>query len=276
MKIAAHIPFFFNHNRLQYLIQVIEGLNNFDELPEIFIYSNKSIKQLAKYKNVRVKKYRYLQNGRWQFRHTQLGFKIGLRCIRHSFYLTWECRSVIKKYIKNFDVQIYLEDDILFTKENLEYWFLNKDSLVNNGYNLGFLRVENDDSGNLFCSDLWSKPSKIIEIQGRKYLVNDINPYCAFWIYDKKELLEFTKSKEWKFNFLRYNIREKSAIGWHGKDMDRYKDTLLPLVQSENGYKVPYSCAVHHLPNNYIGHEAFCTIKFPLEYLYVKSEGDFF
>ena len=42
----------------------------------------------------------------------------------------------------NYDIFIYSEEDILFTKKNLNYWNKYKDKCINKNYNLGFLRVE--------------------------------------------------------------------------------------------------------------------------------------
>jgi hypothetical protein len=264
MKLAVHVTFFYDKNRVGYLNDVI---NNLLELPEdvtIYIYGNKRIC----FKNKKIKQFifGYRRNFRWQFRYNHTFNKIGFKLFIHPYYLSWENRNYVEKFIDKYDVQMYLEDDIKFTKANFEYWFKNHEKVIKQGYNLGFLRVENDEKGNWFYSDLWEKPQQIILIDGVRYLLNSVNPYCAFWIYDKKELSEFIKSKEWKFNFVRYNIREKSSIGWHGKDMSRYKGSVIPLLEIENKLIIDKGCIVHHLPNNYIGHEAFCTIKHPLTY----------
>ena len=87
-----------------------------------------------------------------------------------------------------------------------------------------------------------------------------------FWIYDKKELKKFVESDEWRFKFKGYGIREMSAIGWHGKNMERYKGTIIPLRSTENNtYVVNDDCKVHHFPNNYIGSNEFCCIKLPVQ-----------
>jgi len=50
------------------------------------------------------------------------------------------------------------------------------------------------------------------------YVVNQKNPYCAFWIYDRHEFALFIKSPHWNLNLRQikgYDIREMSAIGLH-------------------------------------------------------------
>ena len=44
-----------------------------------------------------------------------------------------------------------------------------------------------------------------------------------------------------------YGIREMSAIGWHGKNMSRYKATIIPLINK----KLNSSCYIEHLSNNH-------------------------
>ena len=43
-------------------------------------------------------------------------------------------------------------------------------------------------------------------------------------------------------------IREMSAIGWHGKNMFRYENTIIPL---KKGDKLNSGCFVNHLTNNH-------------------------
>jgi hypothetical protein len=133
----------------------------------------------------------------------------------------------------------------------------------NSGYNLGFLRTE-FDGNQKFITDLTKPLTNTISIDDKLFIINDNNPYCGFWIYSKKELKEFIKSKEWFFDFEHYGIREKAAIGWHGKNMSRYKNTIIPLIENNNNLETLYHSNVHHLPNNYINHKFFCKIKFPI------------
>lgn len=79
------------------------------------------------------------------------------------------------------------------------------------------------------------------------------NPYCSFWIYDKNEFFNFTKSKFWRFDW-RYEtisgeklIREINAIGYHHPLMKRYKATIVP----EKKNKILNDCFINHLSNKY-------------------------
>jgi hypothetical protein len=267
MDIAAHITFFFVKERLIYLKQVVQNLQLLPYQKTIFIYSNVSLDGYFSSDNIIniVSNYRKWNYHRIGNKANRLLRSLGFISLVHPFYLSWENRKQVEKIIDKYDVQIYLEDDIVFNSSSFEYWLNNKDICLKNGFNLGFLRIEIAEDGRKFITDISAYPSKIVEFCGKLYLVNEENPYCGFWIYDKKELTSFIKSKEWNFRFGNYEIREKSAIGWHGKNMNRYKATVIPLLKSSNGdYITDIGCYVHHLPNNYIGHNTYCKVRYPI------------
>jgi hypothetical protein len=260
MKIAAHITFYFVESRLKYLQKVVDNLELLPHNVNIFIYCNEDITDLIKSSKVAVKVYHYKKskilgynNGIWN--------SLGMTKFVHPYYLSWENRKFIPNIVDDYDIQIYLEDDIAFTNENLNYWLSFKDICLKHHYNLGFLRIEEDSSNQIYVTDPDTIPAKLITIEDQPFLINDINPYCGFWIYDRVELAQFIKSKEWSFKFKGLPIREKSAIGWHGLMMNRYVNTILPVSLENDKKLLSKECLVHHLPNNYIDHSVHCQIK---------------
>jgi hypothetical protein len=129
---------------------------------------------------------------------------------------------------------------------------------------LGFLRIEfknNDD--NEYVTDLFDgcKLKQLVELDDILYCINDVNPYCAFWIYDKSEFNRFVNSKYYDINnIMDYEIREKSAIGLHGISNYWYRGTLIPITKKTLHEK----CKIFHLPNNYAidNNSCFAKIKF--------------
>ena len=71
------------------------------------------------------------------------------------YYLTWQPRKLLKKQLQDYDIFIYSEDDILIPERAFNYWLRNKNSLIKNDANVGFLRVESKD-GEDFLSDITS------------------------------------------------------------------------------------------------------------------------
>jgi hypothetical protein len=165
------------------------------------------------------------------------------------------------KQRNEYDIFMYIEDDILVPKKAIEYWLTYHERLVEQTYNLGFLRVE-VDKGVEYIVDLDKGGfDTTLQIDNAPYCVNNKNPYCAFWIYDKKEFARFIDSKYYNIeNIKGYNIRESSAIGLHGKTRYWYKDTLIPIIDN----KLVADCKIYHMPNNYVTnkHTRFGKTKF--------------
>jgi hypothetical protein len=99
---------------------------------------------------------------------------------------------------------------------------------------------------------MWNRPFKLVSEAYYKIL-NDVNPYTAFWIYDNKEFKRFLQSPSWDPSTLvpAYGVREAAAIGMHHTriPLRLYNFTLLPLTQD---MKVDPNCRVYHLANNYV------------------------
>jgi hypothetical protein len=245
MKIAVHITHYnqvgsqntgpLKLNKFDYLEKILKTYLSISKNIKIFIHTNDN-KLISKNRKIA-----YIYHD--------------LRKEHDHNILTWKCRSLIKRQLKKFDIFIYSEDDILFTKKNLEYWHNYKNECLVENYNLGFLLCEYDNKKKDFYTvRINNKLSKYIFLNNNKYIINDINPYYCFWIYDSKELEKFTRTKWWNFSWSGnnfnsfYGLAEMSAVGWHGKNMDRYHETILPLKNEE----IVNGSLLHHLPNNYI------------------------
>jgi hypothetical protein len=88
-----------------------------------------------------------------------------------------------------------------------------------------------------------------------EFAINDVNPYCAFWMYDKDEFRKFCKSECYSLKELHqrdeYGVCETSAIGMNGKANIWYEGTLIPVINNQ----VHPDSKVLHLPNNFMNHE---------------------
>jgi hypothetical protein len=172
----------------------------------------------------------------------------------HPFYLSWKCRDLMADQKNDYDIYIYSENDILFSKKNFLYWKKYKDVCISRKLNLGFCRVEKKSNKN-FLTDIYYKLNQYIRLDNFFFLINNKNPFCAFWIYDSKEFINFVNSDVWKFNWKKNyqcfnDIRAMSAIGWHGINMNRYHYTVIPLSKR---FKILNSSLIKHLRNNYAG-----------------------
>ena len=236
-KIAVHITFFLGKNylnRINFLRKIIDSYKKISKNLDIFIHINKKLHNKYKIKDV--------------------NYILHNLSLEDPYTLSWKSRKLIYEQKDIYDVFIYSEDDILFTKNNFDYWINFKDICIKNNFNLGFIRVEKNNN-KIYSIDVTTQLNKYLIINNNRFIVNDINPYCAFWIYDRQELNKFINSNIWNFNWrneFSYGVREMSAIGWHGLKMTRYKDTLILLAKSnKKKYIVNLDSLIYHLTGNY-------------------------
>ena len=241
MKQVTHIAFFYIKERLIYLNKVIQNMNIYTHECDIYIHTNITDLELN------------------DINYTNGSLIIIYHDLTNTdpFYLTWKPRDILKHQIDEYDIFMYIEDDILVPIETIKYWLKYKDQVLINKCNLGFFRIEIDNKGDEYCTDQHFPTDNSINryltntfvINNEKYIINDINPYCGFWIYDKNEFIKFVNSEYYNINNIRgYGIRESSAIGLHGVETPWYNHTVIPCINES----LTPDCKVYHLPNNYV------------------------
>ena len=99
----------------------------------------------------------------------------------------------MNEQINEYDYFMYIEDDIFVPKQTIEYFLQYSPLMVFNKYNLGFVRIGKDynDCENEYIVDLPNKKmNKVLTFNSNslKCVINDVNDYCAFWIYTKHEM----------------------------------------------------------------------------------------
>lgn len=252
-KLTIHIAYFYIQERMKYVNEIINETNRYEITADIFIHTN----------NNQLREFHFNEyiNGQIQIVHHDLS-----NC--HPFFLTWTCRELMHSQKNYYDYFMYIEDDILIPFNVIKYWLRHHPKLEKLNYNLGFIRIEIDSEQIEYMTDIpiYNKFSKTIEIDGQIFIENDINPYCAFWIYNKDTFHKFTNSPLYQYENMHefgtnntHMIREKAAIGLNGLSTKYYSKTLIPLKNR----KLDPDCRVYHLPNNYVGKNAmFATIPF--------------
>jgi hypothetical protein len=248
MKMTIHITFFYIEDRIQYINRIIDETNTYHYSADLFIHTNKS--------DLMVNDFHTYTNGILTIIWHDLSDI-------HPHYLTWKCRDLLKKQKDDYDIFMYIEDDILVPYKAIQYWLKYHIELINKGYNLGFVRIEiKDKDGEEYMSDVIKHLHTNIQLDNDKYCVNNVQPYCAFWIYNKNEFHKFLNTEYYYVESYGYPIRESSAIGLHGLFTPYYKGTLIPII---NDLLHP-DCRVYHMPNNYANIEnepnGFARIKF--------------
>ena len=251
MKIAKHITFYFIFERIIFINKIIAETNKYPDLTDIFIHTNSEYLLLLHLDNY--------TNGKIKIIYHDLSDI-------HPHYLTWKCRDLLKQQRHDYDIFMYIEDDILGPSKAIKYWITYNEKLILNKYNLGFVRIEIGTDETEYITDLPNVQLHIFAlIDTQMYCVNNINPYCAFWIYNAQEFNKFVESPRYDINNIIYfsrgdYIREKSAFGLHGPNTDWYINTLIPIT----GEKLIEDCKIYHMGNNYVNDPSnlYATIKF--------------
>lgn len=245
MSISIHIPFY-NPNPEKK--EGYRNLTRFDYLKENIL----NLKKLSLPTDI--------------FIHTHNNFlndkELDANIINHQInnddlekgYLTWLTRPEMQKQKGNYDYYMYLEHDIKFTERNLQYYLRYQKSLSENKFNLGFLIYEknNEDNEN-YSIHISEKLNKFFNLNSQNFIINDLENYCCFWIYDQNQFNDFINSKWWNFkrrvhNFRHnYGITERSSIGLNALNINYFKATLLPEINN----KPDPNCFIEHITNNY-------------------------
>ncbi|MDC0450214.1 hypothetical protein OAL70_05010 [Pelagibacteraceae bacterium] len=243
-KISVHIPYYISDNyvdKSKLLKRVCNSYLKLSKKVKIFIHTNKKLKA---------------NNKKIKFIFHDLS-KI------HSYKLTWVCRKLMLRQKNLFDIFIYGEDDLLFTKNNFNYWLKYRDKCLNDDFNLGFLRVEKRKKNNLlYSSDQITKVKKYVLLKKEKFAKLE-SSNSSLWVYTREELKKFSKTRYWNFNFKWITvsgillIREMAAVGWHGENMNgqymnRYKATIIPIKNN----KLDKDSFIKHISNNYANNPA--------------------
>jgi len=249
MLITKHITFFYLEDRKCYINRIIEETNRYELTTDIFIHSN------------------YIHLKETDFiKYTNGVIKVVYHDLSNidPFYLSWKCRELLEKQRHEYDIFMYIEDDILVPSKAIKYWLEYNEKLIEHNCNLGFVRIEVENNVEYITDILAVKFDTLGTIDNTTYCINNINPYCAFWIYNKSEFNKFVDSPYYDINYIMktacYGTRESSAMGLHGIAIKWYKYTLIPLVNN----KLTDACKIYHMPNNYVTNKdsGFATIKF--------------
>ena len=228
MTIVAHICHYSSPGRMNYLKEVLATLLTYKcKTIDISVHSNAAV--VVEEKNPRGT------------------ITVHKHELKEPYDLPWRCRDLLALQSKSYDVFMYLEDDIAVPFVAFQYWHKWHKYMRKHELDVGFVRIEQRQSNKEFY--VTDQRHQLTEIR----TINDVpfvqleNIYCAFWIYDQDELMEYMKSPWWHYEPHHWGTgqREDAAIGVKFVRLA----SMAPLL-SDRKTLAP-ECCVHHLPNNY-------------------------
>jgi len=256
MKISAHIAYYhypdkeMANTRYKYVVSMLNDYFNEWEVEQldIFIHTNTEDAKII-LNNINCRG------------HIHISFIVYDLSNENPHNLTWKHRELMETQKDDYDIFLYVEDDIGIPYKAFQYWLQYRNILIMNNLNPGFIRIEKNEKNELFCTDLLVPCTPIINILNTIFVWNHQH-YCAFWICDSNELVQFMNSIYWKKHGYFPNgptapeepvwSRESAATGFKMayRGVLNSPGSVFPL--EDNNKNISDVCFVYHLPNNYI------------------------
>lgn len=246
-KLAIAVTFHYAENRFEYLSKMASKFGLLSREVEVAVITN--VADEERQNNIRDAMPKGSFNLR-VFSPTLLG---------HPFLLAWSHFDVFRRLFQE-DLSIthfmYLEDDILVSPENLEYWLQGREFLRPFGLIPSFLRYEfKKNDGNPYSTDVtkkakfWKLPR--VRVTDTYFYVNLRQPYQGMYLLDRELMHEHLSGPSSSPDFGPWGIRERAAQGLTYANVPKgYRSRNFVGFDIEQG-KVDSKCLIHHTPNNY-------------------------
>lgn len=177
--------------------------------------------------------------------------------IGHPFLLTWGHLGLFRKLLIT-DTTVthflYLEDDILVNKANIQYWLLGRKTLLPYGLVPSFVRYEEKESIP-YCTDITKKinPQTAASVATTNYYsyISSPAPYQGMYLLDRELMEEFINSPQSNPEIGKWGIREKAAQGITFVNIPNGFSSRNVIGCITNRGIADPNCFIHHTPNNY-------------------------
>lgn len=178
--------------------------------------------------------------------------------IGHPFLLPWSHFAVVKQLIQDESIThfMYLEDDTLVTKENMDYWLESYQILAPLGLIPSFLRVEKNNHDQLwYSSDVrtqfrYNKLPRVYKNKDYQF-INLPHPYQGMYLLTRELMLEHLASPSSNPEFGEWAIRERAAQGLTFQNVPKGCTSRNFIGYNSKTKQIDPKCLIHHLPNNY-------------------------
>lgn len=190
--------------------------------------------------------------------------------VGHPYLLTWIHREIFRESFSEEHVThfLYLEDDIYFGKENLEYFLEGEELLKEFGLVPGFMRFEMDQNGKQFAVDVM-KPDSIEclprVLVGQDYFwVNLRYVYQGMYLMSREHFAEFLESESFSPDYGHWGIRERAT---QGLTFEKVPDGCFSrnFIGFIRGQGLDPRSLVHHLSNKYVNVRSSRFSKVPID-----------
>jgi hypothetical protein len=249
-KLAVAVAFFYRQEKIEFLSQTLSNIHIFAKNVHIYILTNTSDKrEQAVIENC----FHKSDNAKYTILVPKL--------LGHPFFLTWSHKDIFRQLIKTDSTithYLYLEDDILLTEENIEYYLEGESRLNAHKFFPSFVRYEINIDGLKYAVDVMKKQifrvMPKIRHSDNYYYVNFSYPYQGVYLLNSKLMIEyFSKADSPDYNSV-WGIREQNTamILFHNVPDGFTSRNLVGCTYKDDIIKLDHRCLIHHLPNNYV------------------------
>jgi hypothetical protein len=176
----------------------------------------------------------------------------------HPLLLTWAHFPVFKDLFRDdsFSHFMYLEDDTLITRKNINYWIEGRELLRSHGLIPSFLRVEKKANNDEWFSSDCPHPFYIyglprVRVKKNLGFINLPELYQGMYLMDRELMFEHLNGPTYSPNSGVWGIQEKAAQGVTFANVPKGFTTRNLVPYALDTYQVDERCLIHHLPNNY-------------------------
>jgi hypothetical protein len=266
-KLAICVTCHFDPTRLCYLDQISDHFAALADKVHVTFVTDAGTDEMKQLKDA-------VEGKRFKsafFRPTGLG---------HPLLLTWSHFAVFKKLIENTSIShfLYLEDDILLTRDNVQYWMEAREQLRAYKLNPSFLRVEKKNNDTCWYATDTVRRLHFLElpripISDDLYFVSLPSPYQAMYLLDQELMKEHLSGPSSHPKFCpRWGICEKAAQGLTFANVPPgfHSRAVVPYLGRQR--RIDDNCLIHHTPNTYANKptaESFATV--PLDDLIIND-----
>jgi hypothetical protein len=242
------VTFHFNKSRLEYLRESISNAADLADAVNLTIVTNISdLQEIQLIEDVLPRNLNSVDI-------------VSANLLGHPFFLTWIHFEIFRSIIESGqpgDYFLYKEDDITFTRENIEYWYEGIKDLGGTEFFPSFVRYEQEGSTTRrFLTDitkkswLWKLPK--IKKSKEKCYVNFVENYQGLYLLDRVGMELHLQSKSSHPDNGDWGIREKATRGLSLHTVPKKFFSRNLVAVNPKTKRIDPRALIRHLPNNYL------------------------
>lgn len=249
-RLAICITVHFSAERVIYLETIANHLATLCNEVEVFIVTNAQV-------NTKEQK---ILDGVLQGKGFKYNFFVP-NGIGHPFLLTWSHFDIFKRLIDDPSIThfMYLEDDLLVTRDNFNYWQEGLETLAPLGLIPSFFRIEKKESNSKWYSSdaqerfRFRKLPKVYKNTDYAF-INLPHPYQGMYLLTRELMKEHLKGQSSNPDFGIWGIRERAGHGLTFENVPNWCTSRNFVGFNVKKEELDPRSFIHHLPNNYANH----------------------